>query len=390
MSNSVVGNIYAQIIDKVIQQSQNDFEESGIDQATLAELKEAWQKRLTSYHVAQFPWDPAPVQTSAPNPPTLPSNVQKQEDSPPTAGASHPSGQTASNGVRIKTEPGYENGAQGYNSGMNGYPTVQGSTFAQQRAASLLQQQYGSQPGPPMPQGGAQPQPGFALPGQPRSTGIQLPGQQQQRVPQQQPYPPQQQPPQQQRNSLSAAQTDGAGDGAAEWSVNIAQGRGRSEADRIAADGQIKAHIERMAFNTDSGLMVPLSELPKATKVRGLKRKAALGAPPSSSNPAEPSTLPTIAQMDGGDEEDEDDEKPRFDEDEVDEDAINSDLDDSEDENNQVVEDDEGAAVSEAILCTYDKVQRVKNKWKCTLKDGVLSTKGKDYVFHKAQGEFEW
>lgn len=42
------------------------------------------------------------------------------------------------------------------------------------------------------------------------------------------------------------------------------------------------------------------------------------------------------------------------------------------------------------ILCTYDKVQRVKNKWKCTLKDGVMSVGGKEWVFHKGMGEFEW
>lgn len=27
---------------------------------------------------------------------------------------------------------------------------------------------------------------------------------------------------------------------------------------------------------------------------------------------------------------------------------------------------------------------------KCVLKDGVLSINGKDYVFHKATGEYEW
>ena len=27
---------------------------------------------------------------------------------------------------------------------------------------------------------------------------------------------------------------------------------------------------------------------------------------------------------------------------------------------------------------------------KCVLKDGVLSVNGKDYVFHKATGEYEW
>jgi transcription initiation factor TFIIA large subunit len=30
------------------------------------------------------------------------------------------------------------------------------------------------------------------------------------------------------------------------------------------------------------------------------------------------------------------------------------------------------------------------NNRKCTLKDGVLTVNGKEYVFHKAAGEFEW
>ncbi|KAK4892682.1 hypothetical protein LTR28_002286, partial [Elasticomyces elasticus] len=62
--------------------------------------------------------------------------------------------------------------------------------------------------------------------------------------------------------------------------------------------------------------------------------------------------------------------------DEDDEDAINSDLDDPE-EAEAEVEDDEDEA-HETMLCTYDKVQRVKNKWKCTLKDGLLHTGGKE------------
>lgn len=36
------------------------------------------------------------------------------------------------------------------------------------------------------------------------------------------------------------------------------------------------------------------------------------------------------------------------------------------------------------LLCA--QVQRVKNKWKITLRDGVVSAEGKDYLFHKCQG----
>ena len=75
--------------------------------------------------------------------------------------------------------------------------------------------------------------------------------------------------------------------------------------------------------------------------------------------------------------------------DEDDEDAINSDLDDS-DEDGQGQMGDDDDEPGDQILCTYDKVQRVKNKWKCVLKDGVMSTGGKEWVFHKGTGEFEW
>jgi transcription initiation factor TFIIA large subunit len=89
--------------------------------------------------------------------------------------------------------------------------------------------------------------------------------------------------------------------------------------------------------------------------------------------------IPVPARFDG-----DDDAKPEEDPD----DAINSDLDDSEDELNDGDNSDDDMV--DYMLCTYDKVQRVKNKWKCTLKDGILTTNKKEYLFHKANGEFEW
>ncbi|KAJ3484364.1 hypothetical protein NLJ89_g11986 [Agrocybe chaxingu] len=63
--------------------------------------------------------------------------------------------------------------------------------------------------------------------------------------------------------------------------------------------------------------------------------------------------------------------------------AINSDLDDSD---SDVGSDDEegGAGESDIVFCTYDKVARVKNKWKCTLKDGMIHINGKDYLLPNA------
>ena len=70
-----------------------------------------------------------------------------------------------------------------------------------------------------------------------------------------------------------------------------------------------------------------------------------------------------------------------------DDDEIGSDLDDSDDED---VDGGADGDNDDMVLCLYDKVQRVKNKWKCVLKDGVASIDGRDYLFAKCNGEFEW
>ncbi|PIA16684.1 transcription factor IIA, alpha/beta subunit [Coemansia reversa NRRL 1564] len=71
---------------------------------------------------------------------------------------------------------------------------------------------------------------------------------------------------------------------------------------------------------------------------------------------------------------------------ELPEDAINSDLDDSDDE----YDDEEGEETEHIILCQYDKVTRSKNKWKCVLRDGIMLINGRDFLFQKANGDFEW
>ncbi|SCV70140.1 BQ2448_1534 [Microbotryum intermedium] len=67
-------------------------------------------------------------------------------------------------------------------------------------------------------------------------------------------------------------------------------------------------------------------------------------------------------------------------------DEINSDLDDS-DEDGDNDDDDAGAGQGgDLVIALYEKVQRVKNKWKVTLKDGLVSVNGKDYLFAKCNG----
>lgn len=74
---------------------------------------------------------------------------------------------------------------------------------------------------------------------------------------------------------------------------------------------------------------------------------------------------------------------------EDDSDEINSDLDDPDDDPDSGREDDHSESTM-MMLCLYDKVQRVKNKWKYVLKDGVANINGKDYVFNRANVESEW
>ncbi|KAF9386503.1 transcription factor IIA subunit alpha [Podila verticillata] len=76
-----------------------------------------------------------------------------------------------------------------------------------------------------------------------------------------------------------------------------------------------------------------------------------------------------IGQVDGADDEHDDTE-------------LGSDLDDS--------EDDMDEELDNIGLCQYDKVSRTKNKWKFVLKDGILLINGRDYLFHKANGDCDF
>lgn len=71
-----------------------------------------------------------------------------------------------------------------------------------------------------------------------------------------------------------------------------------------------------------------------------------------------------------------------------DSDDINSDLDDELD--SEKSDDEDADQEGQIMLCLYDKVQRVKNKWKCNLKEGVANIEGRDFVFQRATGESEW
>lgn len=53
-------------------------------------------------------------------------------------------------------------------------------------------------------------------------------------------------------------------------------------------------------------------------------------------------------------------------------------------------EEDEEAGIQNVVLAQFDKVTRSKNRWKCTLKDGVMHMDGRDYLFSTAFGEMQF
>ncbi|OUS42018.1 transcription factor IIA, alpha/beta subunit-domain-containing protein [Ostreococcus tauri] len=45
---------------------------------------------------------------------------------------------------------------------------------------------------------------------------------------------------------------------------------------------------------------------------------------------------------------------------------------------------------ADVLLGQFEKVSRTKSKWKCFLKDGIITVDGKDLAFSRAVGEFRW
>lgn len=178
----------------------------------------------------------------------------------------------------------------------------------------------------------------------------------------------------QQRPGVINGQTDGADD----WNDMVTQRRVAASSNSTGnrnADLTLMQQANELSQSLEGGgLMLPLAERSNPSPM--VKHKPATAEAGSSSFAgSQPAAAPRVARYDGIDGESEDeikDDPGLLD----DEDAINSELDDPDD--NVVEEADEENQRGQIMLCTYDKVQRVKNKWKCTLKDGVLTTGGKE------------
>ncbi|KAL6619985.1 hypothetical protein ACP70R_032075 [Stipagrostis hirtigluma subsp. patula] len=81
--------------------------------------------------------------------------------------------------------------------------------------------------------------------------------------------------------------------------------------------------------------------------------------------------------------------KPRNDAGDDDEPPLNED-DDDDDELDDLEQGDDEPNTQHLVLAQFDKVTRTKNRWKCTLKDGIMHLNGRDVLFNKATGEFDF
>lgn len=269
-----------------------------------------------------------------------------QQAVPPPVSAPHPVHAQApvapmGGPPRIKTEPGL-NGPPGLPNMNNPMQVPTNSQAARDRAISAMQQKYGANAASSVHQMHQMQAQG---PGQHTYQQYAANGQMPQ-IKQEPGYP-----------SMGPSQTDGGGDDPmADWKAEVA--RRREAAANGQGDRMLREHLKSQMLGLEAGgLLRPLSEHESPAV---LARRAAIETRlnPTQSTSATP-RIP--GQVDG---------------EEADEDAINSDLDDPEDQFAEDGDDDESEG--QVMLCTYDKVQRVKNKWKCTLKDGILTSGGRE------------
>ncbi|KAK9358359.1 transcription factor IIA, alpha/beta subunit-domain-containing protein [Lipomyces starkeyi] len=334
MSNNIVGNAYRDIIEDVINSSRIDFEDSGVDETTLRELQLLWQERLTMSGVANFPWDPEPM--PEPEPGNGGAAVNYEMSSPPLY---------AGGGVPISATPqAFSNPAM---AAMRAAQHIQEFAREERVPAEIADESIK----------GVMKRAGLEDTGDldgSNGGGLILPG------------------------GGRIAQVDGSSE--------------ESELPREAVDRLLELHILRQK----GGKSEPAEKhlLPSNITLRRNRQSRKIEF--------------ILSQVDGALDSSEDDDSDDDDDDDIanvgaggssagrrknnagdDSDAINSDLDDPDDEINSQ-DDEENEDSGMIMLCLYDKVTRTKNKWKCVLKDGVVNVNGKDYLFGKGSGEYEW
>lgn len=288
MSNFEAIKLYEAVIEEVISDSRQDFEDSGIDESTLQDLRKIWCQKLSLSGIAKFSWD---------------EEAQREEE------------ELARQQQQQQQPPQH----------------LQSQQQQQQQTQAPLQQQYLQQQLPDTLSD-------VGLSHIDNTNGLELP--------------------------------------------NIHQSASSLSYNTHTSNNDILGNnpIAKMEEGDGTGLMIPrINQSDGTFEFTMYTSKAAELL--DKLKKQEKAKIQRVGQSDGADD---------FDDEDIynDSDDINSDLDDDveSDREDEEVGQDEG----QIMLCLYDKVQRVKNKWKSTLKEGVANINGRDYVFQKATGESEW
>ncbi|ODQ48446.1 hypothetical protein PICMEDRAFT_14020 [Pichia membranifaciens NRRL Y-2026] len=330
MSNPACAELYTSIIEDVIVESRQDFENAGIDEQTLQDLRQIWRQRLLASKVAVFPWgDP-------------------EEQGDGGADAEHQDGGGV--GQTANEADADANGEGDADEGLFGDEDDED----EKKGVSVgVKNEDGAGLGFPDEQTEA------AVGGDANTDLLSAPG---------------------------LSQNDGL--------VGVVPAKQSRH-----AGGSFSGRFEKGAMPTVT-FSVRNNQLDGSfdygfdddEDANGSSRKVVGGAVNGTGNSA--------TNHDDEDEDDDEDDDDDLGSDlGADSDAINSDLDDSDDEDDEDADGDgddpdgDGAGndiEQNIMLCLYDRVQRVRNRWKCSLKDGLMNINGKDYVFQKATGDSEW
>ncbi|KXS16275.1 transcription factor IIA, alpha/beta subunit [Gonapodya prolifera JEL478] len=399
--NQIVLSVYKTIIEDVIDKIRPEFANVGIEENVLHELQMTWENKVMNSGVANFPADfvsgaefvdPAPAQAEAITQPAAAPQLQLPNGQITLAQLSKLYAQQTAGGAAAGPA-----GNARQASASSSTPFIK-SEFGGYRQA-------GPQPAqrPPVPSQMAYAQAQNILQQQTSASGtlnpqllqyIQLAQQKQQ----QQRRFPQVDGPTDVDAGDEGYQEDTVEDGVETYSLNretadlafnrqaasIYAQRSRETAELraalVAGGGAIDGETSGEADGAQAS----------AGLVRGRKkdrRRCKLHANSALSDEGNVATTastsahqPAIPQVDGDVNEDEEEEDDGADG--AGSDGIGSDLD-SDSSGDEAEE-------SDLCLCQYDKVQRTRNKWRCGFRDGVLSVAGKDYLFHRANGDFEW
>ncbi|KAG0343194.1 transcription factor IIA subunit alpha [Podila horticola] len=328
MASNAATAVYRFVIDDVIANVRRDFEDMGVDETIMHELQRSWENKIAQSRVTAFQAEPAASVDSYP----LEESSYEHTVIPTSTATSAPAPATTA-AAPIPTPA----------------PAAPRAAPAPAPRAPAPAQSYA----PPAPAYKIEQPPAANLANIASNSAPSLPGDNynNSNVGRPQPHAPPR-PSNTAGINRNIPQTDGASDAVDLEFLN-----------RAELDAYVEKKLQE-ARETETLTGVTPGEMSfEFTMSDRAARKARL----TGLGPFEGATV--IGQVDGADDEHDDTE-------------LGSDLDDS--------EDDMDEELDNIGLCQYDKVSRTKNKWKFVLKDGILLINGRDYLFHKANGDCDF